>query len=317
MASHAERRGLNARPRMDTHGSKGGHLRLPALARVFLVLLSLAAPPAAAGITLTDDAGRKVVLPAPATRIVTLAPFLTELAFSAGVGAKVVGVSAHSDHPPEAKALPQVSSAVGLAMEPLLALRPQLALAWRDGIRPEELRRLESLGVPVFVTHAPRLEDVPRLMEAIARLAGGDASAAAAAFRDRIAALRQRHAARPKVPVLLEVWHRPLTTIAGAHWMNEALATCGGENAFADLAGIAPVLSWEAVYARDPAVIVGAGSAPDEATFLANWSARPTLSAVRGKRLVFVEADLITRPTARLAEGVARLCEGLERQRGR
>ncbi|HEY4998699.1 MAG TPA: ABC transporter substrate-binding protein, partial [Usitatibacter sp.] len=81
---------------------------------------------AAASISLKDDLGRPVELEQPARRIVTLAPFLTELAFSAGAGDRVVGVSAYSDYPPEARKLPQVSTAAGFSLESIAALEPDL-----------------------------------------------------------------------------------------------------------------------------------------------------------------------------------------------
>ena len=97
--------------------------------------------------------------------------------------------------------------------------------------------------------------------------------------------------------------------------MNESLALCGAENAFRDLPGVAPVVPWELLYARDPRVIVGAGSAMSAASFHSDWALRPTLAAVREKRLLFIDADTIQRPTLRLAEGVAQLCAGLDRMR--
>jgi iron complex transport system substrate-binding protein len=275
------------------------------------VLAFLTTEAIAAQITLTDDLGRKVELEAPARRIVTLAPFLTELAFSAGAGDRVAGVSAHSDYPPEARALPQVASAAGIALESLLAVEPDLVIAWRDSIRPEEIERIRKFGPAVFVAQARRLEDVPRLLAAIGRMAGSDAAPAIRDYRAALERARRFVAPGPRITVFLEIWHRPLTTIAGPHWINEALALCGAENVFRDLRGVAPQVSWETLYARDPPLIVGAGSASSAADFRANWKARPALSAVKSGRLVFVPADEIQRPTVRLAQGVARLCEGL------
>ena len=271
--------------------------------------------PAIAAIVLRDDAGRDVRLQQPAQRMATLAPFLTELAFSAGAGDKVVAVSEHSDWPPEARSRPQVSSATSVALESLVAAHPDLVLAWQDAIRPADIERLAALGIPVFIAQARSLEDVPRLLEAIAKLAGTNARGVADGYRSRLAALRASHADRPPIPVLVEIWHRPLTTLAGRHWINEAITLCGGRNAFADLPGVAPTVSWELVLARDPRVIVGAGSAADATAFEAQWAQRPALSAVRGKRLVFIPGDLLQRPTLRLAEGVAQLCAGLDAAR--
>jgi iron complex transport system substrate-binding protein len=278
----------------------------------FLVALSAGYAHAAA-VSAVDDLGRKVELKAPARRIVTLAPFLTELIYSAGAGAKLVGASAYSDYPSEARALPQVGSAAGPEIEALAALKPDLVLAWRDSIRVEDVERIERLGIPVYVAQPRRLDQVAGVLEAVGRLAGADATHAAAAYRSRLAELRAAHAGKARVRVFVEVWHRPLTTIAGRHWINEALELCGGENVFGELAAVAPVVSWEELYRRDPRMILGAGSAAGgEAAFRAHWSERATLDAVRAGRLAWLDADTLQRPTLRLADGVARLCEALE-----
>lgn len=269
----------------------------------------------AAEIRVQDDLGRKVELKAPARRIVTLAPFLTELAFSAGAGDRVVGVSAFSDYPPQAGRLPQVASAAGLSLERLAALHPDLVLAWKDSIHPEEAQRIARLGPAVFVAEARTLEDVPRLLRDIGALAGVDVHAAARSYEESLATLRQRYAGRPVVPVFLEIWSHPLTTISGRHFMNEALGICRAKNVFADLPGVAPEVSWEALYARDPPVIVGVGSAPSQRRFRESWAAHRTLSAVRDDRLVFVPPDRLQRPTLRTPRGIAELCEAIERVR--
>lgn len=278
-------------------------------------LAALAIVPAWAGVTAIDDLGRKVELEQPAQRIVALAPFLTELVFSAGAGERLVGVSAYSDHPPEARGLPQVATAASFSIEEVAALRPDLVLAWRDSVRPEDLRRLEQMGIPTFATRATRLDDAARLLEAVGALTARDVAAPAARYRERLRSLRARYAGRRAVPVFLEVWHNPLQTIGERHWISEALALCGARNAFADLPGVAPLVSWEELYRRDPPVVVGAGSRDGEARFRENWRPRDTLSAVRNDRLVFVDADTLQRPTLRLADGVTQLCEGIDRAR--
>ena len=285
------------------------------MSRILCTLLALLCTAASASVAVTDDAGRKVALAAPAQRIVTLAPFLTELVYSAGAGHRLVAVSAYSDYPPEARGLPQVATATTFSLEEVAALRPDLVLAWRDSIRPEDVRRLESLGIVTMITEARRLDDVPRLLQAIGALTGRDVGPAIALYRERLERLRARYAARRSVPVFLEIWHNPLQTVGARHWISEALALCGARNAFGDLPGVAPLVSWEEVYRRDPPVIIGAGSRDGEEQFRANWRIRGTLSAVKAGRLVFMDADTLTRPTLRLADGVTQLCEGIDRAR--
>ena len=279
--------------------------------------LLVAAPASGAAIAVRDDLGRTVSLPAPARRVVTLAPFLTELAFSAGAGAAVVGVSAYSDFPPEAARLPQVATAAGLSLEGIAALHPDLVLAWKDSVRPEDIERLARFGAAVFVAQGRSLDDVPRLLRSIGALTGHDAAAAANAYVARLSALRRDYSARPTVSAFLEIWSRPLTTVSGRHFMNEALAICGARNVFAELPGVAPAVSWEELYARDPQVIVGIGSADNERDFEARWKRHGTLAAVKAGRLVYVNPDRLQRTTARTPEGIAQLCAAIDGVRPR
>jgi iron complex transport system substrate-binding protein len=269
----------------------------------------------AAEISLKDDLGRQVELKQPAKRIVSLAPSLTELVYTAGAGDRLVAASEYSDYPPQAKMLPRVSAAGTVSIESVAALHPDLVLAWEDGTRIEDIERIGALGIAVYAVHARTFDDVPRLLAAIGRLTGNDTAAAAHEYTARLESLRARYARRASVTVLLEVWHSPLTTIAGRHFMNEALATCGARNIFADLPGVAPMVSWEEVFKRDPDAIVGIGSAQSEARFRAQWSERDGLRAAKPDHLVYVEGDPLQRLSARTPEGVAALCDGIDRVR--
>jgi iron complex transport system substrate-binding protein len=276
----------------------------------FCITASTAAP-----ISLEDDLGRKVELAAPAKRIVTLAPFLTELVYTVGAGDRIVGVSAFSDYPREARGRPVVSSAAGFDVERIAALNPDLVLAWQDSARPQDIERLTRMGAAVFVARSRTLRDPPRNLAAIGMLTAVEVSRPVTAYVLKLQEVRRRYRDRPALRAFLEVWHQPLTTIAGRHFMNEALEICGARNVFEDLEGVAPHVSWEELYRRDPQVVVGASSAATRDEFRANWRSRDTLEAVRQGRLVWVQADRIQRLTARTPDGVAELCEAIDRVR--
>ena len=269
----------------------------------------------AAPVTLTDDRGVTVQLARPAQRVVTLAPSLTELAFAAGAGPAVVGVVAYSDYPPAAANLPVVASSGGIDVEGVLAVKPDLVLAWRSGNRPADLARLEKLGIPVLVTEPHRLADVPRILRLIGRAAGTEASAesgGAARSKPELAALRARYAGAREVTVFYQVWERPLRTIGGAHIIDEAIRVCGGRNVFADLQPLAPEVTLESVIAADPEVVLSAAE-----TSGAPVLGAPRVAACRQRRAGYTPS---TRRwwsvrTPRLAQGVAQICERLARVR--
>lgn len=283
--------------------------------RLAAALLLAAAASAHGGASVLDATGREIRLAQPARRIATLSPALTEAVFAAGAGRSVVGVSAWSDYPPEATRLPVVSSSAGADVEAIARLAPDLVLAWRDSFRPADAAKLAALGIPVFVDGSRTLADIAPLLESIGRLADVDAAPAARRYRETLAALRARYASRRAVPVFLEISHRPLMTVSGPHFMVEALETCGARSVFASLPDVAPVIGWEALHAADPDAIVGAGSAQGEAAFRAAWRERPTLRAVKAGKLAWVGSSALGRPSPRVVEGIAALCEAIERLR--
>jgi iron complex transport system substrate-binding protein len=286
--------------------------------RPALLLLALClCAGAQAQVSVTDDYGREVRLAAPARRVVSLAPHLAELMYAAGAGAKLAGAIEYSDYPPAAKALPRVGSEAAIDLEALVALAPDLVIAWPNAGSARAVERIAALGIPVFRSEPRDLEDIARTMETLGRLAGTEAAAQAAAkaFRARAARLERSHAGRPRVRVFYQVWDRPMLTVTGAHVISKAMRLCGGENVFAALPGIAPEIDREAVLRADPEAIVA--SSPDGGwpAWLDDWKAFPALLAVRQGNLYAVRPELLQRHTPRLLDGAEELCRILEEVR--
>ncbi|MDR0996299.1 MAG: cobalamin-binding protein [Zoogloeaceae bacterium] len=280
------------------------------MSRIFLFFLGVFLALPASALTLIDDSGQPVTLARPASRIVSLAPTATELIYAAGAGDQLVGVVSFSDWPEQAAKLPVIGRFDRLDLEAILALKPDLAIAWADGNRPAELRRLEKLGVPVFVLHTRQIPDVARHLRLIGQLANTKATAGQAAdtFLRRIAALPAPAADMPRQRVFIELWDRPLTTLAGGGIVDQAITRCGGKNVFAALPGQAPAVSTEAVLAADPQILIATGMTGARADWLIAWQRWPTLSAVREQRLHTLDPDLLFRAGPRLAEGLEALC---------
>jgi len=284
---------------------------------VLALALALSAAAPAAPLELRDDRGVLVKLAAPATRIVSLAPFLTELAFAAGAGPRLVAVTAWSDFPSEARALPQVGDAFAIDLERLLMLKADLVLAWTSGNHPGDLARIAAMGIPVLALDARRIADVPRLLRLIGVAAQvPDAANRAADFEQRLDELRRRHGDARPVPVFIEVWHAPLMTVSGRHFASDAVAVCGGRNIFGEARALTPTVGLEDVLAADPEAIVGGGSNADQAAMRDNWRALVSLRAVRAGNLFAVDPDLLQRPGPRILDGIARICAAFAKVRG-
>lgn len=279
-----------------------------------LLALLLAAAPAHAQLRVADDYGREVRLAAPAQRVVSLAPHLTELMYAAGAGAKLVGALEYSDYPAAAKKLPRVGSETAIDLEALVALRPDLVIAWPNAGSSRAVERIAALGIPVFRSEPRALEDIARTMQTLGRLAGSEAvaGAAAKAFREHAARIERAYAQRPRVRVFYQVWDRPLITVNGEHVISKAMRLCGGENVLAALPAIAPEIDREAVLRADPEVIVASGANGERPAWLDEWKAYPALAAVRLGNLYAIRPELLQRHTPRLLDGAEELCRILE-----
>ena len=284
-----------------------------------LILCLTSANAFATPISLIDDEGHTLTLAAPARRIVSLAPHLTELLFAAGAGAHVVGAVAYSDYPEAAHALPRVGGYSAVDMEAVAALKPDLVIAWKSGNRDAHLERFTALGIPVFVNEPRNMDDVARSLEQIGILAGTTelANAAARRFRERRDALAARYASRPPVRMFYQIWNQPLMTINGKHLISDAMRLCGGSNVFADLGQLAPRIGTEAVLAANPEVIVASGMGDSRPEWLDRWQKWPQLTAAARGNLFFIPPELMQRHTPRILDGAERLCGQLEAARSR
>ncbi|GAB1413255.1 MAG: ABC transporter substrate-binding protein [Candidatus Desulfobacillus denitrificans] len=287
--------------------------------RTFCLIALLAAAPALADVAVNDESGRTVRLTQPARRIVSLSPHITENLFAIGAGNRVVGTVEFSNYPEEAKKIRQIGGYEKIDLEAVAALRPDLVVAWESGNSASHVAKLRAIGLPVVVTETRRIEDVPADLERLGALSGTSvaARAAAARFRDRLAALRARYAGQPKVGVFYQVWNQPLMTVGGGQIISDAIRLCGGENVFAALKPMAAAVTVEAVLAADPEAIVASGMGDARPEWLDEWRRWPALTAVARDNLFFVHPDHLQRHTPRILDGIERLCQHLETARSR
>lgn len=303
------------RPRGDDGRPVVRHLLRIVLSALLLGVTS----PSAADVTVTDFLDREVRLDEPAKRIVALAPHLVENLYSAGVGDRLVGVVARSDYPEAAKQLPQVGGYSNVNMEAVVALAPDLVVAWAsgEGASKASLERLRALDIPVYVAEPRRLAGIARTIVDLGKLGGSPsyARAVAAEFRERLTSLRARYADREPVSIFYQVWDDPLQTLGSGQFVGHVIRLCGGRNVFSDASTLAPKISLEAVLARDPEAIVASGTGSQRPDWLDDWKQWPGLQAVEKGNLYFVPPDIIQRPTVRILDGAERLCEQLQRVR--
>ncbi|MFT6914643.1 MAG: iron complex transport system substrate-binding protein [Motiliproteus sp.] len=283
------------------------------LALILSVLSGCYATLARGEIRVIDDVGTTLTIPGPAQRILSLAPHITELLFSAGAGDRVVGVVSYSDYPAAARKIPLIGSYDRLDLEQMLALKPDLIVGWQSGNPQAALDHVLRLGIPVYLTEPRTFADIATNIERLGILAGTRevSNEVASGFLADLEQLRIRYQNSPPVSVFYQVWREPLMTFNGDHLFNQMVELCGGRNLFTDLPRLASPIDQEAVLMADPEIFI-VGEVNN--AWLDDWRHWSTLRAVRTDRLYALNQDLLVRPTLRTLDGIRELCAVLQPQ---
>jgi len=241
-----------------------------------------------------DDLGRPVSLPKAAQRIVTLSPHGTELVLAAGAGQRLVGVATGSRLPADLDALPRISAHGGLDREALLALQPDLVVAWQSGNRATDLDWIAATDTPLYRSEPASIQDIARTLRDIGTLSGTAATAESAARTFEQAFQTPCRQLPPQAAYVL-IWERPAMTVGGRHWINAVLQAAGYRNVLAHLD--------RGVFAIAP-----------EAAFAYSNLTRISLNRSSDHGAADDLADLLSRPGPRLGEAVRLLCTRRLRQ---
>ena len=281
-----------------------------------LILLASCAPTESTrvpAVTVTDDAGHTVSLPAPARRVFSVIPSVTE-SVVALAGPGVLVARTRFDRAPELAHLPSLGGTIQPNLEALAGLEPDLVIAWAGAAQRTVGDRADALGIPVYRAEVQTIADVRSHLRRLGILLGRTERASAlvdaldGAFAEVAASVRGRE----PVSVYYSVWHDPPQTTGPGTFIDEVIAHAGGRNVFGDAARQWPRVSLEAIVRRDPDALVIARHAPDAPG--TPWLEGPgwrELRAVRTGRYLVVDGDLFNRPGPRAAEAARRLARFL------
>ncbi len=286
--------------------------RTPFLRAGILALMLAVGAWAAGAAEWTDALGRRVDVPGRPRRIVSLVPSVTEVLFAVGAGDRLVGVTRFCTYPPEARNLPQVGGYADPSLEAIVALSPDLVFGAADSTPPALIRRLEALGIPVYVVYPRSLADTVATIRQVGRVAGvpGGGQAVADHLEATVETVRRAVQGLPRPEVLLCIMVRPLVVAGPGTLGHDLVEAAGGRNVVPPGPSRYPTWGAESLLAADPEVIIVSPhpGEPFPVRFFGRW---PELRAVASGRVVPIESDWLHRPGPRLAQGLRALAEAL------
>ena len=257
----------------------------------------------------------------PAQRIISLAPHLTEMVYSAGAGDKLVGVVNYSDFPEDALSKPIVGSYNAINIERIIELQPDLILSWQSGNRLQDNQRLQDLqqqlGFTVIESEVKKLSDIPRLIKQIGQLAGTEtiAQKQAEELQEKLADIKANYADRQPVSVFYQIWNKPLITPGKNQFITQGIELCGAQNIFNDIGSLTGQVAVETVLLRNPQVLLLGGRKEMQREWIKSWQTYKQITAVANKQIFMLNNDLYQRPTARFINALPALCQQIDQAR--
>ena len=258
---------------------------------------------------------------APAQRIVSMIPAVTEMLFAIGDGQRIVGVTNYDRFPAEVSRLVRVGGLLDPDVERILSLRPDLVVLYNTQV--ELKQRLDRAGIDSYSYEHRALPDITTTLRAIGARIGSAAraNAAAAGIEGAIAAIRKSLAGltRPRTLLVFERDRSSLRSVfasGGYGFLHDMLEAAGGANVFADVKRQSVEVSTEMILARKPDVVIELWYGDlardlDLSRQTQAWNALGSVPAVRNRRVYELAGDEFVVPGPRVVAATRRLAETL------
>ncbi len=262
---------------------------------------------------IVDQTGEKIELPEDPKRVLSLAPSLTEMIFSLQAEDRLVGVTRYSNFPAAANKIAKVGSYVQLDLERIVAIRPDLCIAIKDGNPRRTVDAIKALGIPVFAIDPRNIEEILDALLLLGDILGASkrAEELVAELEHRLLQVKEKVASSQDRPrVFFQIADIPIVSAGKDSYIDRLITLAGGSNLAGSLTAY-PRFSWENIMLLQPDVVLissmDGGKSPE--TMKAEWQRWPEIPAVRNNQLHIVDADLFNRPTGRLIAGLEILAD--------
>jgi len=241
-------------------------------------------------------------------RIISGIPSITEMLFALGLGDRIVGVTVNCNYPPEALKKEKVGGFF-LNLEKVVSLRPDLVVLLEDA-QKLEIKKLRDWGLPVYTINPHTVEEVMNAILELGKITGKEKEAAKV-----VQEMQRRIKALPSPPpffriflkkprVLIVLGNHPLVVAGRGTYLDDLIKRAGAENVVKMVASY-PQYSLEELWKENPDyLIIPQGVIKEEEL---NETRFQKLEAVKRKKVLFIEADLLSRPGPRVVEALEKI----------
>ena len=257
----------------------------------FLSMIALLTVPCFASRTLTDETGRKVVVPDHPHRVICLMPTVTDTVYALGAGDDVVAISDYTKYPAAALKKPSVGDLIKPSIEVILSLHPDLVIGMQPKGPMEVTDQLERAGIPIFLVSPHGIAGILHSVESIGTALNRtpEADALVRSLQERVDAVKARTRGLPAPRVFMPVWSDPITTIGRNAFITEIIAAAGGRSVTDDLPTEWPQISMEVVLERTPDALLLVRGGKTTLKVLEDRPGWSSMAAIKEQRAYYVD----------------------------
>jgi iron complex transport system substrate-binding protein len=258
---------------------------------------------------MTDDLGRRVLIPAKVERAVSLAPNLTEIAFAVNAGERLVGVTTFCNYPAAAQKIAKTGDTINPNLETIIALKPQVVLVSTDSQIEAFTKTLAGQNIAVFITNPKDVDGVYKSILQFGEIFDKSEKAreVVANLQKRAANVEAKTAGGKRIKVFAQISKDPLYTIGKASFITDLIERAGGMSVTENIEKAYQVFSKETALALDPEAIILSDSEDNREPN----DVFKNSPAVKNGRIYRINADVISRAGPRLVDALEEIAKGL------
>lgn len=270
-------------------------------------------------LTVSDDYGRNITVPAEPQRIISLSSENTEILFALGLGDRVVADNDYDDYPAEAVNKTKVGGFTNINIEKIASLSPDVVFG--NTLNPRDsILKLDSLGIKTVVNNISDVQGIDTAILRIGKVCNVSDNATKLVksidtqlknVTDKTSALNDSQ--KPKVLMLVDIDY--LYVAGSGSYGNELIKMAGGQNVATNVSNY-DVMSKEAILEADPDIIIVPVDQYSQGAFDgfmkgSNQSWMQGVKAMKNGKVYAINADIISRQSPRVVDGVQAMAKDI------
>lgn len=261
-------------------------------------------------LTVKDSYSREVTIEKEPSKVISIAPNITETIYALGKENKLVGRTDYCDYPAQVKSIASIGSLENPNIEKIVELKPDLIIA-STHFKKDVLKKLEDLGLKVLVLYGEEnFEGAYNTIEKVGEVLNAQAKAKEIVtnMQVKVDDVKSKVANKgtPSVYYVLGFGKTGDFTAGKDTFIDKMITIAGGKNVAQDAVGWK--YSIEKLLEKNPEIVI-CSKYFDSKKSIKQTNGYKDLDAIKKDKLYEIDNNMLDRQGPRLADGLEALAK--------